>query len=1836
MESGGLPPGAAWEEPEDAELEGAGGPRRALRVLHVCAESSSGPTARAQRWLLRACVAEGAHLASVTFGELDFGETAVLDAFYSAAVGALLLLPSDLQTSAAPHPHPQPSTPTPPPPAFRAEVSTPAPPQRYPQSPPLWRCQDYTSQSAPREALSRSWRAVCGIRPAQSRQGQALQVLYVCAESYGGPARLTKGAYLACVPLGELDFGKTAIMDAFYSASEAAIRPPSGPKSHPRSTPRYSKAFLPGAAGTIQLSRPPGGRSAGLGVLHAVFGPPRAGAGCGLVGREGPRAQMERDRLPPGAARAESVDAVLEGAGWPRRALRVLYVCSESSSGPEARAQRWLLRACKTTGVHLASLPFGELDFGETAVLDAFYSAALLPGAAELDRSVCHQGGVQPVLACCVWRSTRPEQSLVGRAGPRAQMESGGLPPESARDKPEGAELEGAGRPRRALRIVCVCAESSSGPEARAQRWLLRAGVAEGAHLASVSFGELDFGETAVLDAFYSAGPLVKTLLLKPDHLGMLPNPGIQPTSAAPHPPSGPKSPPPPRPNPRYSKGIWPAQSRYQVCAGSGHCPGKAAGGTLLLRFSGLQPSAPRLSWKSPPLATPVLPSKSLSGAADTIQLSRPRGGRSAGLGELRAAFGAPRAGAGCGPVGRAGPRTQMESGGLPPGTARAEPEGAALEGAGRPRRALRVVCVCDESSSGPEARAQRWLLRACLAEDAHLASVPFGELDFGETAVLDAFYSADVAVVDMSDVSRQPSLFYHLGIRESFDMANNVILYHNTDADTAMSLNDMVMKKNAVCSGSYHFIPYIVTVNSEYFCCESSTPRCMSEYMQPTWNNVLSPLLVPLLDKFISFLKDIHVISCSFYKESLLNDIRKAREKYQNEELAQELAQITLRMDNSEVLTLDIVINLLLSYRDIQDYDAMVKLVETLEMLPSCDLADQYNIKFYYAFALNRRNSMGDREKALHTMLQVLQSCDQPAPDMLCLCGRIYKDIFLDSDCDDDASRDNAIVWYRKGFALQPSLYSGINLAVLLIVAGEQFETSLELWKIGVQLNRLLGKKGTLEKMHNYWDVGQFFNVSMLASDAGKAIQAAEKLFKMKPPVWYLRSVVQDLTVIQRFKKSSIEHYCSRQEELDFWLDMLLEAANTVTCGLRFPVLVIEPTKEYQPSYLSINNETEEKTLSLWHVSPAEMKQIHEWNFTVSSIKAISVSKFDERCCFLYVRNNSDEFQMYFSTEDQCNRFCLLVKEMIDMMGSTMELEIDTEGDNLEYEYDYDENGERVVLGKGTYGIVYAGRDLRKQVRIAIKEIPERDDRFSQSLHEEISLHKYLKHRNIVQHLGSISEDGYIKIFMEQVPGGSLSALLQSKWGPMKEPSIKFYTRQILEGLNYLHENQVVHRDIKGDNVLVNTYSGVVKISDFGTSKGLARVNPCTETFTGTLQYIAPEIIDQGPRGYGAPADIWSLGCTIIEMATSKPPFHELGDPQAALFKVGMFNMHPEIPETLSAEAKAFILSCFEPDPHKRPTAASLLEHSFLQQNQIAFKRSEGSKPNDLALPNVEELAASGGCRRRRRHRRRRSRSSSSSSEHNSVSPNSDVLSDTLLGRSQDPTTEEVSQDFCLCLSVSEDSDTSPPDRNLGLFHLRKDGERRTILYKILCKEQNQVASSLQEFLAQRSKESGLSIDHIKQVIEILRDFIRCPEHRMMMSMISKLKVDLNFNHLSISQIHLVLFGFQDAVNKILRNHLIQPHWMFAMDTIIRGAVQAAVNMLMPELQAHYGSSTELEGLDRGTEMDEDYMPAQPQGRNMLPHYRENRLYEAASQEAQLHQHLSVELGRLRQETTK
>ncbi|XP_078303480.1 mitogen-activated protein kinase kinase kinase 5 isoform X4 [Panthera onca] len=1171
--------------------------------------------------------------------------------------------------------------------------------------------------------------------------------------------------------------------------------------------------------------------------------------------------------------------------------------------------------------------------------------------------------------------------------------------------------------------------------------------------------------------------------------------------------------------------------------------------------------------------------------------------------------------------------------------------------GGGGGRRTT-VAYVINEASQGQlvmaESEALQSLREACETVGATLETVHFGKLDFGETAVLDRFYNADIAVVEMSDAFRQPSLFYHLGVRESFSMANNIILYCDNNSDSLQSLKEIICQKNTMCTGNYTFVPYMITPHNKVYCCDSSFMKGLTELMQPNFELLLGPICLPLVDRFIQLLKVAQASSSQYFRESILNDIRKARNLYTGKELAAELARIRQRVDNIEVLTADIVINLLLSYRDIQDYDSIVKLVETLEKLPTFDLASHHHVKFHYAFALNRRNLPGDRAKALDIMIPLVQSEGQVASDMYCLVGRIYKDMFLDSNFLDTESRDYGASWFKKAFESEPSLQSGINYAVLLLAAGHQFESSFELRKVGVKLSSLLGKKGNLEKLQSYWEVGFFLGASVLANDHMRVIQASEKLFKLKTPAWYLKSIVETILIYKHFVKLTTEQPVAKQELVDFWMDFLVEATKTDVTVVRFPVLILEPTKIYQPSYLSINNEVEEKTISIWHVLPDDKKGIHEWNFSASSVRGVSISKFEERCCFLYVLHNSDDFQIYFCTELHCKKFFEMVNTITEEKGRSTE-EGDCEGDSLEYDYEYDENGDRVVLGKGTYGIVYAGRDLSNQVRIAIKEIPERDSRYSQPLHEEIALHKHLKHKNIVQYLGSFSENGFIKIFMEQVPGGSLSALLRSKWGPLKdnEQTIGFYTKQILEGLKYLHDNQIVHRDIKGDNVLINTYSGVLKISDFGTSKRLAGINPCTETFTGTLQYMAPEIIDKGPRGYGKAADIWSLGCTIIEMATGKPPFYELGEPQAAMFKVGMFKVHPEIPESMSAEAKAFILKCFEPDPDKRACANDLLIDEFLKVSSKKKKTqpklsalSAGSNEylRSISLP-VPVLVED----------------TSSSSEYGSVSPDTELKVDpfSFKTRAKSCGERDVKGIRTLFLGIPDENfedhsaPPSPEEKDSGFFMLRKDSERRATLHRILTEDQDKVVRNLMESLAQGTEEPKLKWEHITTLIASLREFVRSTDRKIIATTLSKLKLELDFDSHGISQVQVVLFGFQDAVNKVLRNHNIKPHWMFALDSIIRKAVQTAITILVPELRPHFSLASESDTADQEDLDAEDEREEQPSNQTVQrPHAviedavatsGVSTLSSTVSHDSQnAHRSLNVQLGRMKIETNR
>ncbi|XP_025235149.1 mitogen-activated protein kinase kinase kinase 6 isoform X2 [Theropithecus gelada] len=1057
------------------------------------------------------------------------------------------------------------------------------------------------------------------------------------------------------------------------------------------------------------------------------------------------------------------------------------------------------------------------------------------------------------------------------------------------------------------------------------------------------------------------------------------------------------------------------------------------------------------------------------------------------------------------------------------------------------------------------------------------LRSLPFGTLALGDTAALDAFYNADVVVLEVSSSLVQPSLFYHLGVRESFSMTNNVLLCSQADLPDLQALRD--------CVGSYTLIPYVVTATGRVLCGDAGLLRGLADGLVQAGVGT-EALLTPLVGRLARLLEATPTDSCGYFRETIRQDIRQARERFSGPQLRQELARLQRRLDSVELLSPDIIMNLLLSYRDVQDYSAIIELVETLQALPTCDVAEQHNVCFHYTFALNRRNRPGDRAKALAVLLPLVQLEGSVAPDLYCMCGRIYKDMFFSSGFQDAGHREQAYHWYRKAFDVEPSLHSGINAAVLLIAAGQHFEDSKELRLIGMKLGCLLARKGCVEKMQYYWDVGFYLGAQILANDPTQVVLAAEQLYKLNAPIWYLVSVMETFLLYQHFRPTPAEPCGGPPRRAHFWLHFLLQSCQPfkMACpqGDQCLVLVLEMNKVLLPANLEVRGTDPVSTVTLSLLEPETQDIPSSWTFPVASICGVSASKRDERCCFLYALPPAQDVQLCFPSVGHCQWFCGLIQALVTNPDSTAPAEeAEGVGEVLEFDYEYTETGERLVLGKGTYGVVYAGRDRHTRVRIAIKEIPERDSRFSQPLHEEIALHKRLRHKNIVRYLGSASQGGYLKIFMEEVPGGSLSSLLRSVWGPLKdnESTISFYTRQILQGLGYLHDNHIVHRDIKGDNVLINTFSGLLKISDFGTSKRLAGITPCTETFTGTLQYMAPEIIDQGPRGYGKAADIWSLGCTVIEMATGRPPFHELGSPQAAMFQVGMYKVHPPMPSSLSAEAQAFLLRTFEPDPRLRASAQALLGDPFLQPGKRSRSPSSPQHvPRPSDAPSASPIPSADSTTQSQTFPRPQA-----PSQH-PPSPPKRCLS--YGGTSQLRVPEEPAAE-----------EPASPEESSGLSLLHQESKRRAMLAAVLEQELPALAENLHQ---EQEQEQGsrLGRNYVEELLRCLGAHIHTPNRRQLAQELRALQGRLRAQGLGPALLHGPLFAFPDAVKQILRRRQIRPHWMFVLDSLLSRAVRAALAVLGPEVEKEAVSPRSEELSKEG---DSQQRPQQSPGQQSL-----------------------------------
>ncbi|KAM6549003.1 hypothetical protein CsatB_020679 [Cannabis sativa] len=245
-------------------------------------------------------------------------------------------------------------------------------------------------------------------------------------------------------------------------------------------------------------------------------------------------------------------------------------------------------------------------------------------------------------------------------------------------------------------------------------------------------------------------------------------------------------------------------------------------------------------------------------------------------------------------------------------------------------------------------------------------------------------------------------------------------------------------------------------------------------------------------------------------------------------------------------------------------------------------------------------------------------------------------------------------------------------------------------------------------------------------------------------------------------------------------------------------------------------------------------------------------------------------------------------------------------------------------VIGRGSSATVSVATSARSGQVFAVKSA---ELSRSKALQQEQSLLSSITSPHVVSYIGqditTENDKPIYNLFLEYVPGGSLTDVVSSRDGRLDELLIGHYTREIVRGLEYLHSVEIVHCDIKGRNILIGEKGP--KIADFGCARRVNSAGP----IAGTPMFMAPE----AARGehQGLPSDIWSLGCTIIEMASGGSPWPDSSDPIAILYRIAYSGESPEIPSFLSEEARDFLGKCLRRNPDERWTASQLLKHPFI-----------------------------------------------------------------------------------------------------------------------------------------------------------------------------------------------------------------------------------------------------------------------------------------------------------------
>ncbi|XP_059609963.1 mitogen-activated protein kinase kinase kinase 4 isoform X2 [Phlebotomus argentipes] len=283
------------------------------------------------------------------------------------------------------------------------------------------------------------------------------------------------------------------------------------------------------------------------------------------------------------------------------------------------------------------------------------------------------------------------------------------------------------------------------------------------------------------------------------------------------------------------------------------------------------------------------------------------------------------------------------------------------------------------------------------------------------------------------------------------------------------------------------------------------------------------------------------------------------------------------------------------------------------------------------------------------------------------------------------------------------------------------------------------------------------------------------------------------------------------------------------------------------------------------------------------------------------------------------------------------------------------------IKIGQGRFGKVYTAVNNSTGELMAMKEITIQpgENRAIRRVAEELKIFEGITHKHLVKYYGVEIHREELLIFMELCSEGTLESLVELSGG-LYESLTRRFTAQLLSAVGELHNHGIVHRDVKTANIFLTNGSNCLKLGDFGSAVKLqthTTVPGELQGYVGTQAYMAPEVFTKNnTEGHGRAADIWSLGCVVIEMASGKRPWAQFDSNFQIMFKVGMGET-PEAPDSLSQEGHDFLMNCLQHDPKSRQSANELMLHNFCKvgleddcscddKRQQEIRRSKRHKP--------------------------------------------------------------------------------------------------------------------------------------------------------------------------------------------------------------------------------------------------------------------------------------------------